>query len=300
LANGTGAGWRKYGSNPVLGGMLGSCFDLCVLSEEGSYKMYFSWRPQKSVALAESRDGVSWSKPVIVLPAREESGWENEVNRPVVVKRDELYHMWFTGQVEGDHPNAKSWIGYASSKDGRNWKRRDMPVLVPNQSWELKDVMCPHVIWDDEHGLFKMWYSGGEQYEPDAIGYAVSADGIDWVKPTNGPVFRSDPLIPWERHKVTGCQIIKRAFDYLMFYVGFEDIDTARIGIARSADGISAWERFPANPIIGPGIEGWDEDACYKPWAIEEEGRWILWYNGRRGHLEQIGVAYHEGEDLGY
>ena len=27
-----------------------------------------------------------------------------------------------------------------------------------------------------------MWYSGGEQYEPDAIGYATSKDGIDWTK----------------------------------------------------------------------------------------------------------------------
>ncbi len=40
--------------------------------------------------------------------------------------------------------------------------------------------MCPRVIWDARLELFRMWYSGGEQYEPDAIGYATSADGMHW------------------------------------------------------------------------------------------------------------------------
>jgi len=28
--------------------------------------------------------------------------------------------------------------------------------------------------------------------------------------------------------------------------------------------------------------------------------RWLLWYNGRHQSLEQIGVAMHEGSDLGF
>jgi hypothetical protein len=28
--------------------------------------------------------------------------------------------------------------------------------------------------------------------------------------------------------------------------------------------------------------------------------RWFLWYNGRKGAVEQIGLAVHEGEDLGF
>ena len=40
--------------------------------------------------------------------------------------------------------------------------------------WEKVAVMNPHVIWDAQAGLYKMWYSGGEQYEPNAIGYATS------------------------------------------------------------------------------------------------------------------------------
>src|SRR6516165_6512451 len=37
------AGWRKYPSNPVLGGSLGTCFDVSVLREDDHYRMWFSW-----------------------------------------------------------------------------------------------------------------------------------------------------------------------------------------------------------------------------------------------------------------
>ena len=85
-----------------------------------------------------------------------------------------------------------------------------------------------------------------------------------------------------------------------MFYIGFHDEPTAQIGLARSRDGINDWQRHAENPIIFPGDDTWDGDACYKPFAVLDKGRWILWYNGRRGHLEQIGLAFHEGEYLGF
>jgi len=38
----------------------------------------------------------------------------------------------------------------------------------------------------------------------------------------------------------------------------------------------------------------------YKPYAIYDGAKWLLWYNGRHGGLEQIGLALHPGEDLGF
>jgi predicted GH43/DUF377 family glycosyl hydrolase len=83
-------------------------------------------------------------------------------------------------------------------------------------------------------------------------------------------------------------------------YIGFRDVDHAQIGLARSRDGITGWQRHPANPIVRPGRNQWDADACYKPFAIFDGRQWLLWYNGRHGSLEQIGVALHDGEDLGF
>src|SRR5438552_2228805 len=78
----TAAGWVKHPRNPVLGGDLGTCFDISVLREGGKYRMWFSWRPKKSIALTESPDGVQWSKPFIVLGPNLKTDWENDLNRP--------------------------------------------------------------------------------------------------------------------------------------------------------------------------------------------------------------------------
>jgi predicted transcriptional regulator len=47
-------------------------------------------------------------------------------------------------------------------------------------------------------------------------------------------------------------------------------------------------------------VNQWDHDACYKPYAIFDGQKWLLWYNGRHDALEQIGVVFHPGEDLGF
>jgi predicted GH43/DUF377 family glycosyl hydrolase len=292
----TTAGWAKFPKSPVLGGDLGTCFDVSVLKEGDQYRMWFSWRPKKSIALVESKDGIEWSKPIIVLGPNDKTDWENDINRPVVIKYGGLYRMWYTGQARG-----RSWIGYATSEDGKSWNREsDKPVLSADQPWERVAVMCPHVIHDDEAALYRMWYSGGEQYEPNAIGYATSKDGLTWSKHRDNPVFKPEPSLVWEKDRVTACQVIRQDDSYLMFYIGFRDRDHAQIGVARSKDGITGWERHPANPIIRPGVGKWDADAVYKPYAIFEGRRWLLWYNGRRSGVEQIGLATHEGEDLGF
>src|SRR6516162_3194394 len=82
----TTAGWVKHPKNPVLGGDLGTCFDISVLKEGDTYRMWFSWRPKKSIALVESKDGFRWGKPVIVLAPNEKTDWESDLNRPVVLK----------------------------------------------------------------------------------------------------------------------------------------------------------------------------------------------------------------------
>jgi predicted GH43/DUF377 family glycosyl hydrolase len=301
----TRAGWVKYENNPVLGGALGTCFDLTMLEEDGGFSMYFSWRPKKSIALTKSQDGIHWSDPVIVLGPRETAeGWETDLNRPTVVKRDGVYHMWYTGQKPGVLPrgaDGRSWIFYATSQDGVHFERVCLePVISAEAPWEKAAVMCPHVLWDAQSGLFKMWYSGGEQYEPNAIGYASSADGVRWNKYPANPIFFADPSRAWEQHKVAGCQVLQHEGWYLMFYIGYWDEDTAQIGIARSRNGLTDWERHPANPIVAPTKDAWDGEACYKPYVILSGDTWRLWYNGRNGAPEQIGLVTHPGKALGF
>lgn len=302
LKTGAAAGWKKMAENPVLGGSYGTCFDIGVIKDENRYKMYFSWRPQKSVAYVESADGIHWSEPEICIgPRPTAQGWEDDLNRPAVLKWDGIYHMWYTGQYKPGEADGSSHIFYADSRDGIHFERQGgEPVLCPDCPWEKAAVMCPDVVWDDQAKVYKMWYSGGEQYEPNAIGFATSPDGVHWQKHLGNPVFMADPSNRWEQHKAAGCHVMYVDGWYLMFYIGYHNEHYAQIGIARSRDGITGWQRHPNNPILAPEPGMWDGEACYKPYVVLEDSGWKLWYNGRTGSMEQIGMAVHPAYDLGF
>lgn len=295
----TSGGWIKYEGNPVLGNKeTGTCFDVLVLKNEKGFSMHFSWRPKRALAVANSSDGIHWSAPEIYMQADEELGWMDDLNRSCVLEHDGQWHMWFTGQARG-----YSWIGYAVSDDCRHWKRMsDQPVLYSERPYEGPSVMNPFVMWDEDMKLYRMWYAAGEQYEPNVLAYATSLDGIHWDKLPGNPIFTCCKKYPYEQDRVGACQIIKCDGWHYMFYIGYEDIDTARICIARSRNGITNWQRLPANPIVSPSPGKWDENACYKPSVVRdaENNRWLLWYNGRRGGEEYIGLVIHEGLDLGF
>src|SRR5437870_4970480 len=113
--------------------------------------------------------------------------------------------MSYSGQARG-----RSWIGYATSQDGKTWQRMsDQPVLSAEKPWENVAVMCPHVILDDKERLYRMWYSGGEQYEPNAIGYATSPNGVNWTKHDDNPIFKPILEHAWEKERVTACQVLR-------------------------------------------------------------------------------------------
>ncbi len=280
----------KYENNPVLGSKeLGTCFDVYVTRENGRYRMDFSWRYKKALAVTFSDDGINWEEPQITLQNNLESGWEDDINRNCVLKIGDKYKMWYTGQARG-----YSFIGYAESDDGLHFCRPlNEPVLISERAWEGFSVMNPCVLYED--GLYRMWYAAGETYEPNVLAYAESTDGINWTKSKINPIFVADKENIYEQDRVGGCQVIKTEdMGYLMFYIGYENIDKAQICVARSDNGITGWKKYDGNPIVSPDKGMWDEDACYKPSFLwnEETKQWMLWYNGRHKTDEFIGVVF--------
>ena len=289
-------GWVKYAGNPVMGSPeLGTCFDLNVVPwGEAKYNNYFSWRGQKCIALSHSEDGVRWTAPVKCLEADPTSGWEDDLNRASVWYRDGTYHMWYVGQARGH-----SKIGYATSKDGVRFVRASkLPVMVSEYPHEGFSVMNPYVRWDEARGCWRMWYASGETYEPNVLCYAESKDGFKWEKSPLNPIFVKGK--GWEKDRVGGCEVHPLPDGrWIMFYIGYSDIHTARIGAAVSPDGIRGWKRLRANPLVEPTPGEWDSAACYKPSVVREKDRWLLWYNGRTDTREYIGLVEHKGLDLG-
>jgi beta-1,2-mannobiose phosphorylase / 1,2-beta-oligomannan phosphorylase len=284
--------WIKHPGNPVLGPgyTVSACFDSCVLVEGALLRMWFSWRDLASIAYCESNDGVHWTPPRVVLEYDPRITWEKScINRPHVLRAGGSYYMWYTAQ---NFEAQTSVFSLATSQDGFAWERvGSQPVLRPAGGWEKGSLMCPHVLY--EKGSFRMWYSGGELYEADAVGYAESPDGIHWQRELTNPVLR--PTGGWECDRITAACILPRQEDYLAFYIGFgEGYERSQIGLARSVDGIHRWERYPHNPIVAPGPAGsWDDCNVYKPYVVPFGGLWYMWYNASRcrDRREQIGLA---------
>ena len=225
----------------------------------------------------------------------ETTGWEDQLNRNCVLKIGDTYKMWYTGQARGF-----SFIGYAESKDGIHFERvlKD-PVLISERAWEGFSVMNPCVLY--ENGIYRMWYAAGETYEPNVLAYAESTDGFHWEKSRINPIFTKDPKNIYEQDRIGGCQVIKTEdMGYVMFYIGYENIDKAQICMAHSPNGITQWKKSLMNPIVSPDEGAWDADACYKPSFLwnEETQQWMLWYNGRREYDEFIGLVLKNGRNL--
>lgn len=285
--------WKKYSSIQVLGDeTTGSLFDPNVIKlENGKYRMYVSSRKNSSISMSESDDGIHWSDVKVVFTNDGNTSWDKIINRCSVVYKDNVYKMYYTGQTK-----SSSKIGLAESIDGLNFEKiQDDPILVPEADYEQLNVMNPHVIFDEDEQTYKMWYSSGQQYEPDVICYATSKDGISWNKSENNPVMM--PSVNennLDSYKLGGCEVHKLDNNsWLMFYIGYTDINTARIFYATSSNGIN-WERNAKNLIIEPTKNSFDSEATYKPSAVydSKENRWMLWYNGRTGENEYIGLAY--------
>lgn len=284
----------KHPENPIYGGReTGTLFDVYVTRENGLYRMDYSWRPKKALAVAFSEDGIHWTAPRATLECDPATGWEDDINRSCVMRTQNGYKIWYTGQARG-----YSFIGYAESDDGLHFRRvRSEPVLYSERQWEGYSVMNPCVLY--ENGTYRMWYSAGETYEPNVLAYAESTDGINWRKSPVNPIFVKNPRKEYEQDRIGGCQVLRHPkVGYLLFYIGYRDIDTAHICVAASPNGVTQWKRLKANPIAAPDAGAWDGDACYKPSALYDAQKdlWQVWYNGRRGGEEYIGTITAHGD----
>ena len=279
--------WQKYSNKPVLGDIVtGSMFEPYVILNDDKLVMFVSERQSGNIIKVESYDGMRWTNRSTVLK-RENNTWASIINRACVQKVDSLWYMWFTGQT-----SEKSCIGFAQSNNMDIFVPSEDPVIVADQKGEGCSVMNPCVLYDEVTRSFQMWYSAGDNYEPDAIFYATSKDGKLWNKRRDA-VLKKYKMHKWESYKIGGCDVIKNPDgSYIMYYIGYQNLDVARICYAVSKDGIN-WSRPENNLVIGPSVNSWDKDAIYKPSILRFKDNLYLWYNGRNGGDEYIGLAIH-------
>lgn len=303
-------GWTLSPASPILDidptspWISGAVYDCCVLRRaDGSLWMWYTTRGPKpdsiTLAIDTTGDGdhfVTVPGDPGLQPAPPESVPYGAITRPSVLPLPGGgYRLWYS-VVGNDH----AWIGTATSPDGKTWTKHGSPLLTPTYGWEKEGVCCPNVIFDGEVGRYLMWYSGGPTYEPEAVGFATSPDGVTWTKYSSEPIFAKGN--GWDNGQIGSFQVRRVGGWYYAFYNGFQKAPfISRIGMARSRDGVTNWERHPNNPILAPGPRGsWDGAMIYKPTALwdERRGRWDVWFNAsailneheRIGHMWSAGI----------
>ncbi len=207
------------------------------------------------------------------------------------------YWLWYVGTPR----NLDCQMGLATSPDGIHWtKHPDNPVLKIGEAgaWDDGILICQHVLFDKEEGIFKMWYVGGSESGKFGFGYATSPDGARWTKYAGNPVMV--PTQPWELGTVLeGQTLLKMNGVYKMWYGAIAlGSDISSIGYATSTDGIH-WNKHAANPLITPSggtpLE-WDGYSVDTPDVLYDGRIYTMYYRGwrKKSGISYIGVATSE------
>ena len=169
--------FQRYSKAPLLDRHHVDPFSVSypfVLEDDGIYRMWYGsnlrWgKEQKDMAhlikYAESQDAIKWTREGIIALNFKDEG-EYAMSRPCVIKEDGIYKMWYSYRGESYR------IGYAESKDGINWLRKDgeVGIDVSESGWDSEMVEYPFVF--DHKGKRYMLYNGNA-YGKTGIGLAV-------------------------------------------------------------------------------------------------------------------------------
>ena len=100
------------------------------------------------------------------------------------------------------------------------------------------------------------------------------------------------PVGAWDERGVADPYVIRAGANYYMFYLGQDRARRQRLGVARSADGVT-WYKLRRNPILELGQYGaFDENGLGEPAVWVSHGYYWMLYTGRdRGEMRRLGLA---------
>lgn len=157
---------------------------------------------------------------------------------PTVKRERETWRMWYVscerwsvdeGGAYRHHYNIK----HRSSSDGLNWSKENPKTCIDFANETEYAIARPSVVF--EGGLYRMWYSFREQEDIKTyrIGYAESADGLNWARQDNkaGIDVSEDG---WDSEMICYPSVFRHENDWYMLYNGN--------GYGRSGFGLAIWD----------------------------------------------------------
>lgn len=223
------------------------------------------WQRRDSPVLSAYTTRQTWCKVVLYSPH--------------VLHHAGTFRMWYLGTSTASRSNDMA-VGYAESADGISWtEHRGNPILTAADVPWGRIWQTPFVLFDDDEGVFKMWFVSGNGVRRDdrgrvlendqRLGYATSQDGKSWnVHPR--PIYASG----------RSPSVIKQSADrYRMWMNSRPNLDNVsgelytNIYEFRSSDGLH-WIR-EARPCVRPS--GKSRSTVY-PFVVHHENRFHMWY----------------------
>lgn len=149
-----------------------------VIRDNDKYKMWYvsglRWESEAEnlksvyhVKYAESMDGLSWDRRGVVA-IDFANAKELNIARPCVVRNIGSYEAWFS------HSSGDGYrIGYATSKDGRQFVRKSESVFLPSSAKFESEAVChPAVV---VHKGKRFMFYNGNQFGRDGVALAVES-----------------------------------------------------------------------------------------------------------------------------
>ena len=124
------------------------------------------------------------------------------------------------------------------------------------------------------------------------VGLAISSDGKSFDIRTKESVLKVGSAGEWDCNGVADPYVISFGGNLYMYYLGMDELNVQRLGVAMSKDGQN-WIKSENNPIMDVGVMGsFDENGLGEPSVIYKAPYFYMLYTGRNA-IEQrnIGVA---------
>ena len=122
-------------------------------------------RPWYNLKFAWSKDGIEWIREQKVIINYNHSS-EHIIGKPMLIHEQGLYKLWYS------HRGESYRIGYAESKDGMNYTRKDAEVGIDVSAtgWDSEMIEYGYVF--DHKGKRFMVYNGNN-FGKTGLGLAV-------------------------------------------------------------------------------------------------------------------------------
>jgi predicted GH43/DUF377 family glycosyl hydrolase len=180
VSDDSGESFHKYSKAPIIDRSKDYSVSHAapfVIRDRKNFRMWL-WLGMKWVAInsklyisakigyAESKNGLNWDIKQIVIKPNEKK--EFSLGRPWVIHENGMYKMWYSVR----YVDKLYRIGYAESKDGLKWNRKDKEagIDVSKTGWDSEMICYPAIIKVKKNTY--MFYNGNKNGET-GFGYAI-------------------------------------------------------------------------------------------------------------------------------